>query len=218
MNRLTDTGSLSRRSFIAQSAATVTGAALLTTPFVAEAAPVRTFQVTGATAKAALDILTGLPYVSIGTGFPVYVMTSARCAICQGMYRQYPAEVAPLELRYVAIPFTLDESGELVRVWQSRSRSLFDAYLQHRLVGVPSIRDPNGGRMPSVPAALDNYFGRNFSKIEEVRSIFKRAYPSTFIAGTPMFFFGTPTLMMATGGNKMAFAAGVARQMISQGY
>lgn len=172
------------------------------------------FTVTQGAALAALRLLAGLPYISIGRGQPVYVMTSARCPNCQGMYRQYPGEVPGLEVRYIPIPFTFDESGEIARLWQSRSPALFEAYLQHRLVGTPPIRTSTGARIASAPTGLNDFFGQIFSRIQEVGNIFARAFPSTFTVGTPMFYYGTGDKMVGGAGNRMPFLAYNARRVL----
>lgn len=118
----------SRRGFLA--AATAGAASIAGLP--AAAATFSSTKILRDEAKL-LGILERAPYVSEGSGTPLYVLMSERCVFCKAMWRDRRSVRSSVEFRWIPGAYGADDMNQAAQVMQTRRLDDFDRFMSRTL-------------------------------------------------------------------------------------
>lgn len=82
--------------------------------------------------EAMIGVLEKLPYVKEGSGPIMFTFEFSECPYCQGMYRDYKAEMTGLEHRRVFVPVSDRSAKEAAAMGKSRSIQDYHAFMTGR--------------------------------------------------------------------------------------
>ncbi|MFA7587752.1 MAG: twin-arginine translocation signal domain-containing protein [Novosphingobium sp.] len=139
----------SRRDFL--KLATAAGFAAHALPALAEQTGLQA--VGGQMAEAARKILQSLPAAREGDGVPIWILSSARCTVCQAMNRKRPGPVPGIATHYLAYPLLDAEAPAVAQVWRARTANAYRRYMAGAFRDAPAFpvqspvgRSPHHGR------------------------------------------------------------------------
>lgn len=118
----------SRRGFLA--AAAVGAASIAGLP--AAAATFNTTRIVRDESRL-LGILERTPYVSEGSGTPLYVLMSERCPFCKAMWRDHRSVRSNVEFRWIPGAYGGDDMNQAAQVMQTRHLDDFDRFMSRTL-------------------------------------------------------------------------------------
>jgi hypothetical protein len=80
-----------------------------------------------------LGILERAPYISEGSGTPLYVLMSERCPVCKAMWRDHRSVRSNVEFRWIPGAYGTDDMNQAAQVMQSRRLDDFERFMSRTL-------------------------------------------------------------------------------------